>query len=653
MYNKIFLIFFLITHGCIYAQQNNFEDSIRGIIRMHKEDTAEVNSLTNLSEEVENIDSAIMYAEQGLLLARRINYRKGEADCLLSIAQGKTNFGESTQFALDGLEIYEELHDQAGIATSHLIIENDYWVGGDYKNALIHAFSGERVSEAGNVKGKILFAGHPLAPLFLAEIGQIYLLDNNIDSAKYYTQRSINKNELLHGAVWGFPVYLLAMIQMEEGDYAIALKNFHAAKALAIQNHIFIDTLQVLSGMSTLFLKMHELDSAIYCARTVQQHWNNESEMKNLLEALQNLTTAYKWKGQKDSTIKYIELRQSLKDSIFSQDKEKELQNVTFNERLKREEILSAQAKYKSRIQIYILVFGLFVVLMIAGIVWRNYLHRKRAYTLLEKQKLETDLEKQKAEATLLELRSTQSQLIQSEKMASLGELTAGIAHEIQNPLNFVNNFSEVNRELIEELKGEARSGNNNEVIAIADDISANEEKIIHHGKRADAIVKGMLQHSRSGTGQKEPVDINAVADECLRLSYHGFRARKKSFQADLKTDFDESIVKIPLVQQDMVRVLVNVYNNAFYAVSEKEKQQPDNYEPTITVSTKGLDDKVEIRVRDNGNGIPQKVIDKIFQPFFTTKPTGQGTGLGLSLSYDIIKAHGGEIKVETKEGEG
>jgi signal transduction histidine kinase len=251
------------------------------------------------------------------------------------------------------------------------------------------------------------------------------------------------------------------------------------------------------------------------------------------------------------------------------------------------------------------------------------------------------------------ELRTTQAQLIQSEKMASLGELTAGIAHEIQNPLNFVNNFSDVNQELLAELKEEASKGNINEVNALADDVIGNEQKINLHGKRADAIVKGMLQHSRASSGQKELTDINKLADEYLRLSYHGMRARDKSFNVEIKTDFDESIEKINVVPQDIGRVILNVINNAFYAVNEKKKTAGENYDPEVSVQIKKLDDKIQIRVTDNGNGIPQNIVDKIFQPFFTTKPTGQGTGLGLSLAYDIVKAHGGEIKVVTKEGEG
>jgi two-component system, NtrC family, sensor kinase len=281
----------------------------------------------------------------------------------------------------------------------------------------------------------------------------------------------------------------------------------------------------------------------------------------------------------------------------------------------------------------------------------------KEKTALIEQKKieLETTVEERTAELKLsLEtLRSAQHQLIQSEKMASLGELTAGIAHEIQNPLNFMNNFSEVNKELIEEMKQELAEGNVPAATAIANNIQQNEDKINHHGKRADAIVKGMLQHSQTSAGKKEPTDINALADEYLRLAYHGYRAREKFFNVMMKTNYDESIGKINVISQDMGRVLLNLYNNAFYAVSDRKKQLPEGYEPAVTVITKKINDKVEIRIMDNGNGIPQKVMDKIFQPFFTTKPTGQGTGLGLSMSYDIIKAHGGELRVESEEGRG
>jgi signal transduction histidine kinase len=261
--------------------------------------------------------------------------------------------------------------------------------------------------------------------------------------------------------------------------------------------------------------------------------------------------------------------------------------------------------------------------------------------------------QKEELELALTELKATQAQLIQSEKLASLGELTAGIAHEIQNPLNFVNNFSEVNTELIEEMKLEIEKGNFGEVLAIANDIKENEIKIGHHGKRADGIVKGMLQHSRTSTGAKEPTNLNALADEYLRLAYHGLRAKDKLFNATMNTYFDEKIGSINMIPQDMGRVILNLITNAFYVVDEKKKSGIEGYEPTVSVSSKKIADTILISVKDNGNGIPQKILDKIFQPFFTTKPTGQGTGLGLSLSYDIVKAHGGELNVQTKEGEG
>jgi signal transduction histidine kinase len=237
--------------------------------------------------------------------------------------------------------------------------------------------------------------------------------------------------------------------------------------------------------------------------------------------------------------------------------------------------------------------------------------------------------------------------------MASLGELTAGIAHEIQNPLNFVNNFSEVNNELADELMQEAATGNLEVVKAIAKDIKDNQQKINHHGKRADAIVKGMLQHSRTGTATKEPTDINRLADEYLRLAYQGFRARDKSFNATFSTEFDNDIDTADVVPQEIGRVILNLINNAFYAVNEKSKQGVPDYQPSVIVGTRRLQDSIEVSVKDNGNGIPDPIKQKIFQPFFTTKPTGQGTGLGLSLTYDIVKAHGGEIKVQSKEGEG
>lgn len=298
--------------------------------------------------------------------------------------------------------------------------------------------------------------------------------------------------------------------------------------------------------------------------------------------------------------------------------------------------------------------YGIYLLLFIIG-AWQLHLYLKKRTIRKERELVrERELEQAKEiEKAYTELKNTQEQLIHSEKMASLGELTAGIAHEIQNPLNFVNNFAEVSQELVDEMNEELDKGELEEAKAIGIDLKQNLDKINHHGKRADAIVKGMLQHSRSSAGQMEPTDINALADEYLRLAYHGLRAKDKSFNATLKTDFDSNIGKINIVSQDIGRVILNLITNAFYVVDEKKKSGLENYQPLVAVSTKKDGKNIEIKVTDNGNGIPNRVLDKIFQPFFTTKPTGQGTGLGLSLSYDIVKSHKGDLKVETEKGKG
>lgn len=272
----------------------------------------------------------------------------------------------------------------------------------------------------------------------------------------------------------------------------------------------------------------------------------------------------------------------------------------------------------------------------------------------IKRRTFELENKNRELENTLLKLKSTQTQLIHSEKMASLGELTAGIAHEIQNPLNFVNNFSELNQELIAELDEEIDKGNTREAKVLATTLKENEQKISHHGKRADAIVKAMLEHSRVSTGEKVPTNINALADEYLRLSYHGLLAKDQAFNAELVTDFDPDLPKINVVPQDIGRVLLNIFNNAFQACGDPNLRIGNsNYKPQVKICTKELGEKIQISIQDNGPGIPDPIKDKIFQPFFTTKPTGHGTGLGLSLSYDIIKAHGGELELETTVNKG
>jgi signal transduction histidine kinase len=420
----------------------------------------------------------------------------------------------------------------------------------------------------------------------------------------------------------------------------------------SIANNNRVSLSRVYLRLTQFYLETRNKDSAIFYSlknlailKTMGDVSGSET---NLGTGYENVYLAYTLNNQFDSAFKYQGLALVTKDGMAKMKIKNlaEFQKLTYKEQLRLQALEQEKVQLQSRIVTWSLLAGLATVLLIGLILYRNNRQKQRANLILQEQK-------QKIETTLQELKSAQQQLIQSEKMASLGELTAGIAHEIQNPLNFVNNFSEVNTEIVNEAKLELNQGNYEEVQLLLNDIEENSAKINHHGKRADAIVKGMLQHSQSGKGQKELTDINALADEYLRLCYHGLRAKDNHFNATLQTDFDPAIGTIPIVPQEIGRVLLNLYNNAFYTVHEKARQSYAGFEPTVSVYTKKEADKIKIRVKDNGNGIAQDIIDKIFQPFFTTKPTGQGTGLGLSLSYDIVKAQGGELNVESKEGDG
>jgi two-component system NtrC family sensor kinase len=436
---------------------------------------------------------------------------------------------------------------------------------------------------------------------------------------------------------------------MAKGDYRQAIRMFMIQITVCEEHSVYIFSSYTFYYLSQCYQKLGDLKQGLRNAQlSYQRGVQSRFALIQSKSSLQ-ISNLYDEMGQVAKAYEYLKIHNKIKDDIQEQDNfnkvaDIEIQSILEKSQrqldvLEKDKKINEENNRNQKLLIFSISGALLSAILVLFIVYRNNRQKQKA--------------KVKIEIAYADLKSTQAQLIQSEKMASLGELTAGIAHEIQNPLNFVNNFSEVNKEMIAELKEEIDKGNYDEAKTIANDIELNEAKINHHGKRADAIVKGMLQHSRQTTGTKEPTDINALCDEYLRLAYHGLRAKDNSFNATMKTDFDESIGSINIIPQDIGRVLLNLYNNAFYAVDEKKKQQPENYESTVSIKTKKLDGKIEVSVKDNGNGIPQKVVDKIFQPFFTTKPTGQGTGLGLSLSYDIIKAHGGEIKVESKEGEG
>jgi len=679
MKNKIIIVVFLIAGCFINAQQQvisdslkdiKLNDSLKAIIHLQKGDTTEVKALFNLSLD-QNItfDSRAKYASQGLALAQKIKFKKGEADCLFSLAHEYGNAGyegEAVNYCFKSLRIYTELDDFKGMASVHMVLYSCYLKVGDINNAALHVNEGLKIVESYKVKGLKFDRNereNKVLHFYLAELGWVYLQDNQLDSALIYVQKAIDQKHTPNGSVWNYPIYLLGNIERQKGNYDEALGIYRWAVYLAKQNLNFGDTLQIFSGMSTLFKMQGKLDSSIYYAQNVVQSLNPDRQNEPYFEAIKNLAQVYKLTGDKDSALKYIENFHALNDSNFNVKKTRETLNYAFNEKLKQQEIISAQEKYKTKVQFYTVVGGLLIMLFIAVLLWNNNQRRKKAYALLQNQKEETEFQKKRVEEALEELKITQAQLIQSEKMASLGELTTGIAHEIQNPLNFVNNFSEVNIELTNELKTELNkielsSAEKNFLVKYVDDISQNQVKINEHGHRAGAIVKSMLQHSRSSTGQKELTDINALAEEYLRISYHGMRAKDKSlpkdetgFRTALKTDFDPGIDKINIIPQDIGRVFLNVYNNAFYAIYEKIKAAPAEYVPEVSVKTRKIGNRIKIYIKDNGNGIPKQIMGKIFQPFFTTKPTGQGTGLGLSLSYDIIKSHGGEIIVESNPG--
>jgi signal transduction histidine kinase len=436
----------------------------------------------------------------------------------------------------------------------------------------------------------------------------------------------------------------LAEAFISNKEYTLAIP--HLRESLAFSEGIDnLGDVWCYNDFSVIYLETNVQDSARYYAHKAIELSTTNGYKDQLQRAYEYLSRSFEKDKINDSAYKYLQLAVSVKDSLHTSDKARQLKAIDSREQSRLQEEEKANIQFKNKMTMYGLLTGLGIFAIIAVLLYRNNRQKQQANIVLE--------------STLSKLKATQTQLIQSEKMASLGELTAGIAHEIQNPLNFVNNFSEVNTELIEEMQNErskVKSERNEQLQdELLNNIAENEKKINHHGKRADAIVKGMLQHSRSSSGQKEPTDINALADEYLRLAYHGLRARDNSFNATMKTDFDKSIKMINIVPQDIGRVILNLITNAFYAVGERSsaKAEVDKYEPTVSVGTVRVNGKIEIMVKDNGNGIPPKILDKIFQPFFTTKPTGQGTGLGLSLSYDIVKAHGGDLRVESVEGKG
>jgi two-component system NtrC family sensor kinase len=653
---------FLITVNLLLAQQLQI-DSLKREAKTIQNDTLRLVRLRSIARFYAEIDpdSSSYYAEQSLKLSRKLNLKLDEGSSLREIGYAllnKGNYPRSLQTLFSAIDILEDPKSEKNVlvgkfpgadvlsnriaapqfqragelAFTHQMLGVLYANSNNYEKSLHHHLLGrQKAEQSGNV---------PLQGIVNLTLNRVYLQLGKNDSAMISIQMAYDRT-----VQSGYKRYLGSVLLNMGRTYAAlgntSMANEYYRKALAASAEYGYFRGVVASDLllADYYFESRKNDSAFLYIEDALSVAQNLDAPDLLLRSYTRLNRYYRIVGNNDSIVKYQALVIKINEDLFNAKQAQEFQNIDFDAQQQQQEHIATKKEYQNRLQKYLLLGGLGVFSIVAFILFNNNRQKQKANKVLE--------------STLANLRSTQSQLIQSEKMASLGELTAGIAHEIQNPLNFVNNFSEVNKELLAEMDEGIEKGNFAEVKDIVKNIISNEEKISHHGKRADAIVKGMLQHSRSSTGVKEPTDVNALADEYLRLAYHGFRVKDKSFSASTNTDLDKSIGKINVVPQDIGRVVLNLIMNAFHAVTEKQNKTAAEYQPTVFLSTKRRDNYVLISVKDNGNGIPEQIREKIFQPFFTTKPTGQGTGLGLSLSYDIVKAHGGELKVETKENQG
>lgn len=657
----LFLLWFLSCPAFAQDYQQAIIDSLKQQLSISQVDTSNILAMTELVNQYKfsNADSALFYAQKALTLSRKIKFQKGEFQSLFMMGFAidlSGNYPRAMELYLKALRIAEKYNLTQGRGEVFNRLGIIYREIRDFPKSLFYHRLAKQVFDSSH--------NYSMSITAQVYLGKIYYSMDRPDSALHYAlMADANIKRYNAGFMACNNLQSLARIYAKKGDVQLALSFYQQSLAAGYSPPPqYFYNVQSNLDIAEIYQKARQTDSCLVYAQRALADAQRSNVGRSIAEAALFLSTLYE-QTNVGMAIHYQKIALAATQKMNSFGNMDAIQNqVAFDEEERQHELDTAQAAYQYRVRQYALITGLLVFLLIAYILYRNNRHKQRAYALLQKQKQETDDQKIKTEHALEELKSTQAQLIQSEKMASLGELTAGIAHEIQNPLNFVNNFSEVNKELIEELetclaggqvKNEKLQIEDDEVKELINDIKQNLEKINHHGKRADAIVKGMLQHSGTSTGQKAPTDINALVDEYLRLTYHGLRAKDKSFNAKLETDFDNSVGKVNVVPQDIGRVVLNLINNAFYAVDEKKKKSGSAFEPVVKISTKRNNGKVEIGIGDNGNGIPQKVFDKIFQPFFTTKPTGQGTGLGLSLAYDIVKAHGGEIKVETKEGGG
>ena len=648
----------LIGIACIISisacsAQGKYEDSLRLVLQRTVEPVKRFDILYEfIFNDIQNLGHIVDSAScmQMVNIAQQL-----KSDSLLAIAYNnlgsyfsynKGDFATGLEFYFKGIPLAERSRDKRRISSLYFDIAGVYAILENYQEATKNNKKGlENLPDNSSSLYNFMLNQYQRNTI------DNFLATDKPDSALYFISLFDETTQALPGVLYTYISNLFkGAAYAMKGDSTIAEIYFRKSVELSPSVKATDSKYDFYKYYIPFLLASNRPSEALIQARQLLELGHNSKNENLKVAGAKYLRLVFDKMNLVDSAYYYARMEAELNEEIFSQTNKNKIQSFAFSEQIRSMEEKNKADSYQNQLRQKTLLFGLAIILIIAFILYRNNKQKQKANNVLLQQKKEI-------ESTLSKLKTTQSQLIQSEKMASLGELTAGIAHEIQNPLNFVNNFSELNIELIRDLKSEIRNNNLDEVSALATDIESNSEKINHHGKRSDAIVKGMLQHSRSSSGQKELTDINALCDEYLRLSYHGLRAKDKSFNAKLETDFDSSLPKLNVVPQDIGRVVLNLINNAFYAVSEKSKVESQksgtSYEPTVTVSTKNVGDKIEISVKDNGSGIPEHIKEKIFQPFFTTKPTGQGTGLGLSLSYDIVKAHGGEVTVVSKDGAG
>jgi signal transduction histidine kinase len=595
-----------------------------------------------------NTDSSAYYIKKEKAFSQKVGYLKGEIRSQLAYAMLMSRLGNlplSIKTTFAQLPRARAIHLWRAVAQCYNVLGSDYAKMGDQKAALNYFLKFKAVTDS----NRVVF----WAFASKVNVANQYINMNMADSAQYYADLAESVLRKNHDTSSFDQLFgIRGRIEVLKGNYKKGIDYCRMSLLKTYRDFNMVSTTEI--TIAAAYQQLNRPDSCVYYAEAA---YRSALIVKNpylVVKATELLKNEYYTLKNYKNAFDYQQIMLKARDSLYNIGKAVEIQNELYNEAQKARRANEIRVELQNRIRLYIVLGVLSVMVIIAVFLLYANSQRKKANKLLQQRNEQIENQHEALEKSFSDLKATQTQLIQSEKMASLGELTAGIAHEIQNPLNFVNNFSEVSIELLDELKEEAQAGHTADVIAIADDLTQNLEKINHHGKRADFIVKGMLQHSRTATGEKQLTNINILADEFLRLSYHGLRAKDKNFNAELVTNFDEILPKVNIAQQDIGRVLLNLFNNAFYAVNQKQKTAGPDYKPEVAVSTTIEKNHLIITVKDNGNGIPDNIKDKIMQPFFTTKPTGEGTGLGLSLSYDIVvKGHGGKIDLESEDGVG